>query len=253
MLKEADIYRCIQEANAPYIRLFDINGSKLYVHESSDNAAQAVAHLQSILPMFKAYNKIKVQCATPAQFKCHYRDAILLICVFDGAPAGAIAGPQFTPWNMPAGYIHQDVMLAKLDAIEKSMVLNREIDQLKRSAAEKENQDPAKQVEKFFPYALYAMGKPVEEIQKVCSAIRIGNANLGAAAGATGSPATNTLTFKDVENLTDPEKEKKFQGLADSVAKKVSIEEMITLYDAINQDPTLVQTALQALPLLKKS
>ena len=251
MIEEKDIYRCIEENKAPYIRLYDMNKNLLHIYDDNSDVQSAVNHLQAVLPMFKGYGKIIVNCCNETMKKCNWKGSYYMNLHFANAPAGGqMAGP-LNAWNMPPGYVHQDVMMAKLESIEKSISLNREIDELKRAAKEKDNQDPAKQIEKFFPYALYAMGKPIDEIAKVSQAIRIGNANLGITGAASQLPV-NSLTFKDIEAKPSEEKQKQFQDLVDSVSKKVSIEEMIMLYDSIDKDPSLVQTALQALPLLKK-
>jgi len=254
MIEEKDIYRCIEENKAPYIRLYDTNKNLLHVYDENDDVQAAVNHLQAILPMYKGYGRIVVNCATkPQRENSNWRGSYQINLHFEKAPGvpGQIAGPGFTPWNMPPGYVHQDVMMAKLASIEKSIELNRQIDELKRAAEKHAEQDPAKQVEKFFPYALYAMGKPIDEIQKVTAAIRIGNANLGTRTGTPGLPASS-LTFKDVEAKPTEEKQKQFEELARSIEKKVCIEQMILLYDAIDKDPSLVATAIEALPLLKK-
>lgn len=251
MIEEKDIYKCVEDNNAPHIRLFDMNKNLLHTYDEDDNVSTAIDHLKVVLPMYKGYGKIVVNCATPAMKQRRWTGSYHMTCVFDKA-AAQIGGPQMTPWNMPAGYIHNDVMMAKLSMIEQSNKHALEMFkiELKMKEAANDKEDPAKQIEKFFPYALYAMGKPLDEIQKVTTAIRIGNSNLSAA----GAAPTNTLTFKDIEAKPSDEKQKQFQQLADSISKKVSIEEMIMLYDVIDKDEDaskLIQTALQALPLLK--
>lgn len=251
MIEEKDIYRCIEENKAPYVRIYDMNKNCLHIYDESTDVEQTINHLQAMLPMFKGYGKIIVNCATIKMKSNNWFKSYYLNLHFEKAPGvPAVAGPQqMTPWQMPAGYIHNDVMMAKLAQIEASNKHALEMFKMELKMKENVDNDPAKQIEKFFPYALYAMGKPVDEIAKVTQAIRIGNANLGTSAITT---PTNSLTFKDLEAKPSEEKQNQFQHLVDSVSKKVSIEEMIMLYSEIDKDPTLVQTALQAIPLLKK-
>lgn len=251
MLKETDIYKCIEEMNICHFRLFDMNNNKMYEYNTGTSSEDAKQHLMQVLPMFKGYGKIKVQCATEAQKKSNWKNSSWLICAFDGTGSMQqnISGPQ---WNVPAGYMHQDLLIAKIDAMQKENAWNFEKFKLLQEMKENQEKDPLKQLDKIAPYALYMMGKPLDEIGRVTQALRIGNANLGRSSGSGSIAAVGTLTFKDVDKLPEEEKQKKFQELADSVAKKVSIEEMTVLYDAINNDPTLVKTAIEALPLLKK-
>jgi len=249
MVEEKDIYRCIEENKSPYIRLYDMNKNLLHIYDDNSDVQSAINHLQAVLPMFKGYGKIVVNCCNENMKRASWKGSYYMNLHFLNTPVGGqMAGP-LNPWQMPAGYVHQDVMMAKLESIEKSIALNREIDELKRAAKEKENQDPMKQIEKIAPWAMYAMGKTPDEIAKVTTMMRIGNANLS----APSQLPTNSLTFKDIEAKPSEEKQKQFEDLVDSVSKKVSIEEMIMLYDCIDKDPSLVQTALQALPLLKKN
>jgi len=252
MIEEKNIYKCIQENNAPYIRLFDMNKTLLHIYDECTDVQTSIAHLEAILPMFKGYGKIIVNCANEKMKANRWTNSYYMTCVFDKAAVAAqIAGPSgFSPWNMPPGYVHQDVMMAKLAVIEKTIELNRQIDDLKRAAEKQADQDPMKQIEKLAPWAMYAMGKSTDEIVKVTTAMRIGNSNL---AGTLPSLPASSLTFKDVEAKPTEEKTKQFQELADSISKKVCIEQMILLYDAIDKDPSLVATAIEALPLLKKN
>jgi len=254
MIEEKDIYRCIEENKAPHIRLYDTANNLLHIYDEGTDVQAAINHLQAVLPMFKGYGKIIVNCANESMRAARWAKSYYMNLHFEKTPGtpATIATPGFTPWNMPPGYVHQDVMMAKLASIEKSIALNRQIDDLKRAAEKHSEQDPMKQMEKIAPWAMYALGKPLDEIIKVTSAMRIGNANL---VGTMPTLPAGSLTFKDIEAKPTEEKEKQFQTLADSISKKVCIEQMILLYDAINKDPEpdkLIQTALEALPLLKK-
>lgn len=253
MIEEKDIYTCIRENKAPFIRLYDMNKHLMHTYDESADVETCINHLTALLPMFKGYGKIVVNCATQAMKSNRWTNSYYMTLHFANAVngPGQIGHPNYNPWQMPAGFIHQDVMLAKLEKIEASNKHSMEMMRLELKMKEKSDTDPAKQLEKFFPYALYAMGKDPSEIAKVAGAMRMGNANLGANAPATAAP-TNSLTFKSIQEQPTEEKVKKFQSLADSIGKKVCIEEMIMLYDEIDKDPTLVRTALDALPLLKK-
>lgn len=251
MIEEKDIYMCIEENKAPHVRIYDMNKNCLHIYDESTDVEQTINHLRAMLPMFKGYGRIIVNCANIKMKANNWSKSYYLNLHFEKAPGvpAVVGQQQMTPWQMPAGYIHNDVMMAKLAQIEASNKHALEMFKMELKMKENVDNDPAKQIEKFFPYALYAMGKPVDEIAKVTQAIRIGNANLGTSAITT---PTNSLTFKDLEAKPSEEKQKQFEHLVDSVSKKVSIEEMIMLYSEIDKDPSLVQTALQALPLLKK-
>lgn len=253
MVKEKDIYTCIEENKAPYIRIYNMQNDLLHIYDDDSNVQSTITHLQTVLPLFKGYGKVVVNCANESQKNNRWAKSYYITLVFDAVPGVAVGAPQqMNPWQMPPGYIPNEVMMAKLAAIEAANkhALDMFKMELKMKEMTNDKDDPAKQIEKFFPYALYAMGKSIDEIQKVTTAIRIGNANLGAA--STGAP-TNSLTFKDIQAKPSEEKQKIFHDLAASIGPKVSIEEMIQLYTEIDKDPSLVQTAIQALPLLKKS
>lgn len=249
MMKEADIVKYIEEMKTPHFRLFDTQGNKLYVYEDGTTAQDAINQLQGCFTMFRGYGKLKVQCATEAQRKRNWKDSLIVTCVFDNAQ-NISGAQQMNPWAMPVGYVHGDVMMAKLDLITKENNHRYEMMQKDLQLKERDNQDPMKHIEKLVPVVMLAMGKSMDDITKVATVMKIGNSN--AAPALPGATAAGSLTFKDVNALPDKEKEEQFQKLADSVATKVSIEEMTLLYQAINDDPTLVATAIQALPLLKK-
>lgn len=254
MIEVKDISGYIEQNKTPYVRIYDMNKVLLHIYDENDNVQQTIQHLESILPMFKMYGKIVLNCANEKMKNSKWTNSYYVTCVFDKAATPQMVGfqNQFNPWAMPPGFVHQDIMTAKLDAIQKEIALNREIDNLKRAADEKSKQDPFQQIEKIAPWAMYAMGKTTDEIVKVSAAMRIGNANLGSRSSAQALPG-GALTFKDLAEKPSAEKEKQFQQLADSLSTKVSIEEMIILYKALDEDPSLVQTAIEALPLLKKT
>lgn len=247
MIKVEDILKCVEDNKAPHIRLFDMNKNLLHTYDEYENVDTAVDHLKTVLPIFSGYGKIIVNCATPAMKSRRWTGSYNMVCVFDKAAATQIQGPQFNAWQMPPGYVSNEVMMAKLETLEKTFALNKQIDQLTREKENISKEDPLKQIERIAPWAMLAMGKDMEQITKVATVMKIGNANISAPAAPT-----NSLTFSDIEKKPLQEKEKIFQALIDSVSKKVAMESMIELYSAIDQDPSLVQTALQALPLLKK-
>jgi len=257
MVKVKDIYACIEENKAPHIRLFDMNKQMLHVYDQDNNIGTAVEHMKTILPMYEGYGRIVVNCATPEMLNRKWANSYYLTCVFDKAAAqttGAVQGPGFTPWTMPPGYVSNEVMLAKLEKIESDNRHNMEMFKLQLQMKESSEKDPFKQMEKAAPWLMYMTGKPLDEIGKVTQFMRLGNANLGNT--GTAGPVVNSLTFKDLTDMPIDEKQKKFEALVRSLEKKVPIETMIQLYTAMDQDEDpnkLVQTALEAIPLLKNN
>lgn len=248
MIKEEDLYKLMQENKAPHVRLFDMSKQLLITSDDHKDVDSSIDHLKTIFPMFKGYGRLIVQTCTDNMLARRWQGAFSYTLVFDKAAPAIGTTQQFSPWQMPPGFVSSEVMLAKLESLEKQFSYSKQIDELNRKIAEKDKEDPLKQIEKIAPWAMFAMGKSMDEISKVSTMMRIGNANIS----SSGNTPTNTLTFVDLDRKPMGEKEKIFEGLVRSIEKKVSIEEMIQLYQAIDQDPTLVQTALQALPLLQK-
>lgn len=246
MPKLDQIYQMMDAHNTPYIRIFNLNHDKIFVIENED-VAITKQQMETLMPFISSYGKVIVEAADEKLKASNYRFAYKWNLEFDRPVAGVGVGTQISgpvnanPWMMPKEYVHQDVMVAKLSEIQAEMRHNREMDELKRKLEEKDKEDPMKHIEKLAPALLYLFGKPIEEVQKI--------SGLYATAGKSaiaGPPDMHTLSFSDVEKLSEEEKSKKCQEALDELAKHISKQEMIILCtkltEKIKVNPKFMET-----------
>ena len=235
------IYEMMEAQQTPNVRIWNMNREKLFLFEN-DDVESTKQQMETLLPYISSYGKVIVEAATKVMKVRNWTGAFKWTCQFEPPAGGVIAGP-LNPWTagIPAGYVSNDVMMAKLELIQSEMRHTREMDALKTQMKESSNADPMKQLEKIIPAALYLFGKPMDEVQKIAGLYQ--TAGTGAIAGP---PGTHILTFSDVQKLPDAEKQTKCQELANELAKYVSLEEMIILQskliDKLKVDPKFMQT-----------
>lgn len=228
MPKVTEIQKMMEDQNTSYIRIYDMNGNRIFVIEEN-NVAAAISKMDTLMPFISSYGKIVIEAATQGIKNQNYKQAFKWNCEFDKATTVGTTG-HTNMWKIPDGFVSNDVMLAKLETIQKEIALNRQIDDLQRQMKEKDKDDPTKMFEKLAGPILYMMGKPVEEIQKLGSLYSTGIA--GPPAAAAGTAKTHTLTMKDVEGGTLQDKQKKLDELLVEMSKYASVEQMIIIFDA---------------------
>lgn len=238
------IYVMMEAQKTPYIRVYNMNRERIFTIES-DSVESTKQQMDTLLPFIQSYGKVLIEAADEKIKSRNYAKAYMWTCEFS-KPAGAtIQGPQNNWQAIPKEYMHQDIVAAQIKMLELRMEHEKEMRIANEKLKEKETQDPVALIEKFGPVLMYAMGKPLHEIQQIASVYK-GSAIAGPAAQT--AQATHTLKFSDVQALPDAEKSKKCQDLANELAKHISIEHMILLQEGLikklSADPTFINTIL---------
>ena len=245
MPKIEEIYKMMELQNTPCIRILNMNREKLFIFEN-DNVDTTVQEIKGIVPFILNYGKVIIEAATEKCAKGNYNGCFKWNCVFDNSGVGGMMqGPQ-NNWNqfkIPDGYVSRELMVKEMQIINMRLDYEKQLREKDEALKGKESEDPIKLVEKFGPVLMYAMGKPLHEIQQV--------SNLYSGkmiAGPQAQTQEMKLSFSDVQKLTDPEKSVKCQQLADELAKHISIEHMILLQEGLikklKADPTFINTIL---------
>ena len=232
MAKWVQIQEMMKAQNTPYIRVFNTNGDRLFVFENCDQVEATISEMEGLLPYISSYGKVIVEAATPSSKSRKYQGSYKWFLEFE-RPVGAtpVQGPAPLPWHtIPKEYMHQDVVAAQLKILEARMDHEREMRQLNDKLREKEKEDPVRIMKEAAPMLLYAMGKPIEEINKVTSFL-----NTPAGQSGMAGPPSHTLIFKDIEKMSTEEKHKKLQTSLDELARHCSLEHMIMLTDGLSK------------------
>lgn len=236
------IYDMMEAQETPYIRIYNTNKERIFIFEN-DTVEATKAQMESLMPYISSYGKIIVEAANQKAKNANYATSYKWNCTFDNAVA-TVGQPQLpiNPFQVPAGYVSQDLMQKELQIINLKMDYERQLREKDEQLRAKDKEDPIGMIEKFGPLVLYAMGKNPAEIQQ------IGQLYKGGAIAGSQTQTGHTLTFSDVKNLPDKEKEDKCQSLADELAKYISIEHMILLQEGLikklKQDPKVIETIL---------
>lgn len=247
MMKFDDIVTLIEKCKTPYLRICDLHSNKiLSIENTTINAT--IKEFQDYEEMLKAYGKLEIAAATPEMFKSNYKGCYKWMLVFVNKSKDAMAGMPnnyMQPTNaIPVGYISNEVMMAKLETLQKQMEWNKEKAELERKA--EKDKDGLAQYMPLAPFLMSAMGKTDEQIGAMMKWAAMSN-SIGF---KSGKPPTNTLTFKDVEKMSDEAKNKKIEELMAELADKISAEHMILLLEALNKKPELAEKAINFLPHL---
>jgi len=270
MIKFDELYTLIEKLDVPCIKITDYANNIIMRFENSNSAIETINEIKQVEPMLQSYGKIIVHGGTAAECKANYRGSYKWnVGETKTSTPAVINGAPGNFFNAPPGYIHQDLMAAKLEAIQKDIQHEREI----RTLTEKKGFDFEKMIP-FIPAIMSGLGFADEKVNKVIQYSKISQGS-----NAMGEIPTNTLTFKDVEKLSAEEKNKKIQTSIDSLSEKISAEhfvllleyvdknpaladligslngkvnpsKFITLLEAINKNPALVEKAVNFLPML---
>jgi hypothetical protein len=246
MIKIEEVCNLIEKFNTPCIKICDLHNNTIMRFEDCSDASDCVAQLRAFESVLSNYGKVIIFAGNAKQAEASYRHAFKWSVLT--APEGAknITPQVATNFSAPHGYIHQDIMALKLEAIQKEIKHERELRELK------EAQKDATGFEKYIPFipaVMAGLGWGDDKIERMMKYGAQGKA-MGATIGWNKTEATNTLTFKDVEKMTPEEQVKKIQDLLDSLSTKVSAEHMILLLSAIDKKPELAEKAVNFLPML---
>lgn len=243
MPKIEEIYKMMELQDTPNIRIYNMNRERLFIFEN-DNIEATIHDIKGIVPYILSYGRVLIEAATASVKKGNYTGCFKWNCVFENVPTGAsMQGPQ-NPWllKVPEGYISQDIMAKELQLINQRLDFEKQLREKDEHIKGKESEDPIKIIEKFGPLLMYAMGKPMHEIQQVS------NLYQGKMIAGPQTQTGNKLSFSDVEKLTEAEKSVKCQQLADELSKYISLEHMILLQEGLikklKADPTVINTIL---------
>lgn len=240
MMTFENIVDLVQRLKTPYIRISDMHGNRIISIEETNNVSATLKELNTLEPLLKAYSKLEVVAASAEVFKCNYKGAYKWLLSFSQEkPGTSISGPQQIWGAPPAGYVSNEVMMAKLETIQKQMEWEKEKMELQRK-------DPIKDYLPLIPVMLTVMGYPADNVNKLNTAM------MGYTKQYDQKPTepTVTLTFKDVEKMSEDEKNERIEFLMTSLAGKVSAEHMILLLEALDKKPELAVKAINLLPML---
>lgn len=245
-----NIIDLIRRCKTPNIIVSDMYNNKIIcIENNTENAT--IQELEGMEEMLKGYGKLQITGATESQQKSNYKGAYKWLLIFDKAIASnqmnGMPGMTGIGWGQaPPGFVSNDVMMAKLESIQKDIAHAKEIAELKKSL-----EKPEDQIEKYMGYApmmMSALGHSDEKVEKMIKWYAMSKMN-----GTNQSMAfvpTNTLTFKDIEKMTPEQKNAKIQALLNSLGTKVSAEHMILLLEAIDKKPELAEKAVNMLSML---
>lgn len=242
MMTFENIIDLVTRLKTPYIRISDMHGNRLVSIESTNNVSATLKELNAIEPLLKAYGKVEVVAATVEIFKASYKGAYKWLLMFEPEKqlSQGIAGVQ--QWGAaPVGYISNEVMIAKLETMQKQFEWEKEKAELKRK-------DSLKEYMPLIPVLLTVMGYPADNISKLNTAM----GSMGyTKTNNEGKPESNiTLSFKDVEKMSEDDKNSRIEQLMGSLAGKISAEHMILLLEALDKRPELAEKAINFLPML---
>lgn len=245
MIRIEDAYNLMITLKTPHLSISDFNGNKIMVIDYNDTPEQTIEELKELVPMFTNYGKINIRAGTDAIKKGLFSGAFKWVVFFDKPVAQAnqnFAGHQWqqNQYQQPANYVHNDVVKAQIDLIKAQMDFK-----FKEMEMAHKKEGPEQYIP-FMPYIMSALGKSDEQIGSMMK----WHAVSGSMGFKQGELPTNTLTFSDVEKMSDKQKNEKIEKLMSSLATKVSAEHMILLLEAIDKKPELALKAVNLLPML---
>lgn len=238
MMTFQNIVDLVERFKTPYIRISDMHGNRIACIEETNNVSATLKELVALEPVLKAYGKLEVVAATNEVFKASYKGAYKWLLVFEQEKTNnnSVQGLQQN-WGLPpVGYVSNEVMMAKLETIQKQFEWEKEKAELKRK-------DSIKEYLPFLPAMLTIMGYPADNVNKI-------NAAMGTIGAIKKEEKPITLTFKDVETMSEEDKNNRIETLMNSLAGKISAEHMIILLEALDKKPELAIKAVNLLPML---
>lgn len=241
-----EIKELIKKCNTPYIQVKDAAGNKIISVETA-SVALTLRDFDAWENMLRSYGKLEViGSETP-----NYKGAYKWILIFDKPANNQMSGmPQnFSGmnWGAPAGFVSIEVMNEKIATLVKENEWNKKFAELEAKINNKKDPDQIEKMIGYVPMIGSALGWGDEKIEKM---VKYYAMSQGASKGMAFVPPKNTLTFKDVEQMTPEEKNAKIQSLLDSLGTKVSAEHMILLLEALDKKPELAEKAVSMLSMI---
>ena len=262
------VCRAIKDQNAPYIRVLDTNNRLLFSIEDSDNVEQSVEKLESTLPIFESYGRVKIMAATESKFKQQYKGCLHYDCVLSAKTTGnaAVVAQQQTQGgnllelvkvmqvlqvignsNNNNNNAAVEVMRAEMAAMRKEFEWERKLAEM-----EKKNSDPTKYFAMFGPAAMRMAGMKSEEVKETLMLTQMSMAAANGTtqttqqkvAGTGATLTTNVRTIPELQKLSNDQKNAEIENLMQELSKKVSAEEILLILEIVNAKPELVEKVI---------
>lgn len=225
------VEKLMLDRNLPCVKVSDWNNSKILEITDFEQAPAAVEKLKEYKELLDGYGRVKIKLGTQKQCNGNWSGALELECKTGGnnvtpTPNMGLAG-HYNHYSIPQNFVPTEVMEAKLEALRKEMEWNAKFQQLEA----KLNQDKG--------IADSLLSK--ENLPYIMAAMFPDNPNISKLAGRNDAPVNNNL---------DPNLEKKLNRINElmgSIADKVKLDDLILLLTKVNENPGLVQQALNFL------
>lgn len=246
------------------VKICDMHDRPIISFDDYKDVTQTVQQLRSYEELICGYGKVIFKCGTEAQKNGNYKGAAIWTVTFTkpGAVANALPVTSFSPMNqlkemltmmqlmqgMGIGAQNNNPMALELEKLKLQMEHEKKLREL-----EKQNEDPFMKYGHMAPIVMSLMGKDDASIEKMIKWGMMGK-NMTQGTPATQISGTSTtLSFSDVDRMTDPERDKKICDLIAAVLTKVNADHFIQLLKKLAEKPILAVTAVNALSMIPAS
>lgn len=256
MINVTDIPKLLHNNKCTVMRIRDFDGNEIAKFESGTPAALEKDFNDS-LPYINGYGRIEIQAGTDSLKAANWRGGYVWKCFTNGTPATTNTKTTQPIGAIPAGYVSQDIMQQMIDlAVQKASFANeKKMWELEQQVKDKKHEKGLAGV--FMRYEPLLMQKFLGISVPPANGLNSpGNLN-----GAPADTATQTQTITDQQkdlfekagqDLTNQVQNidvmtTLFNALAQPGIKQAGYNKIILLLQAVNNNPAIVDTALQFL------
>jgi|GEM_PF-6865011 hypothetical protein len=234
----------------PYFCVRDMSKNMLYLIDEGTDGEANLQELMDILPDFNNYGKVLVYSGAERHIKNSFQRGNQYTVELEREERG-ISRQQTGAigyGSVPPGYrlvplegnglISGEVQKVNNDMFELRLKQMEKEFEWKKQEYLRKDDDPIAKYGMFAPIALSVMGKTPEEIQSLMGLCGQAKAAIN---GIDPKTVTNSLPagpdFGELKGMTPEQLEIKLNALLESVATKISTQEMILLCQAVNTAP----------------